>query len=354
MKFKIQHWFLLAALSLIQTGCLLTYLVKSGRGQYEILSERQPIEKALASDKLSDETKRKLKLAVEAREFSVSDLGLKPTNNYKTYVELNRPFVSWVVIASPRDKVESYIWKYPIVGRLPYKGFFKLKDAEKEAKKFDSSKYDVHVRGVTAYSTLGWFNDPILSSMLRGDDSDLVNLIIHESVHATLFIKSHADFNERLATFLGDSGTELFYKKKEGEKSPTLLAIENENHDAKLFSEFVSIEVKKLNEWYENEKKAQSTVDESRRQARLNEIKLRFQKEVKKKMKTKKYDKFDSMKLNNAVLASIHTYVYDLSDFRSLLLTLKGDYKEMIKFCKSLEGEKNPAQKLKEFLRQSN
>lgn len=345
----------IALISLSQTGCLLSYLVKSGQEQYKLLSQRQPIEKVLADTSIDENTKHKLALALEVREFAEKELGFKASKNYTTYVDIKRPYVTWVAIASEKNKVEAYQYKFPFIGKLPYKGYFNLDGAKKEVEKFDAAKFDTHVRGVSAYSTLGWFNDPILSSMLKDDDHDLVNLIIHESAHATLFIKSQADFNERLATFLGNLGTELFYQKKEGPESKTLQKIKDENSDEKLFSSFITKEITDLNFWYKNEfeevkKNKSPELAEQLRLERIEQIKSNFKIQVAPKLKTKSYSRFINAKLNNAVLASLHTYVYDLSDFENLLQNLKGDVKELLKFCKSLENEPDPTQKLKQHL----
>ena len=194
------------------TGCQFTYLVKSGYEQAKILARRVPLEEALNDASTSEDVKSKLRLAREAREFAERHLGLTKTNNYTSFVTLDRPDVSYVISAAPEYKLEAYLWSYPIVGSLPYKGFFEEAEAKEEATKMHSDGFDTHVRGVSAYSTLGYFNDPILSSMVRYKDEDLVNLIIHESVHATLYVKSSADFNERMAVFLGNKGTEAFYR----------------------------------------------------------------------------------------------------------------------------------------------
>ncbi len=352
---------IIIALSLLQTGCLFTYAIKSGKEQLNILNQRQPIEKVLESKDVSEDHKKKLRLALEVREFVVKDLGFTASNNYKTYVDIKRPYVTWVLIVSPKNKVENYTWKYPIVGELPYRGFFNPEDAKEEAKKFDPAKYDTFIRGVSAYSTLGWFEDPILSTMLKDDESDLVNLIIHESAHATIFIKSQGEFNERLATFLGNQGTEIFYHKKEGEKSKTLEHVALEDHDEKLFSQFITDEVKSLNDWYKNEiddaikagqPKDQVAINEEKRQKRIGEIKDNFLKNVKPKLKARNYERFEKVAINNAFLSSLHTYVQDLSDFQNLLRILNGDMKELLRFCKDLERVPDPALKLKEFLRQ--
>lgn len=327
---------------------MLTYLVHNGSEQLSIMNKREPIEKVLASSEVPEPTKQKLRLALKVREFVEKDLSFKPTQNYKTYVDLKRPYVTWVLIVSPKNDVEAHRWSYPVIGALPYRGFFSKEAVVEEAKDWDKDKYDTYIRGVSAYSTLGWFNDPLLSSMITGDDSDLVNLIIHESAHATLFIKSQADFNERLATFLGNKGTEIYYKKVEGENSTTLKRIREEDIDEKLFSSFITEEIKTLKEWYK------SHPDLKGREERIKEINQRFGILYKTKMKTDRFARFEKVDINNAFLASLNTYVYDLSDFDKLFIQEKSDFAAFLKVCKSLEREKNPSQKLKELLHSTN
>ncbi|MBV2167706.1 MAG: aminopeptidase, partial [Bdellovibrio sp.] len=194
----------------------------------------------------------------------------------------------------------------------------------------------------------GWFNDPVLSSMLRYDDYDLVNTIIHETVHATLYIKQAADFNERLATFLGNKGAEQFYLKKEGPDSPTLKQIQQENEDHKLFSLFISTELNNLEKWY-NELPATARSEEKRTE-RIRQIQEHFIKNLQPQLKTKAFDKFPELKLNNARLLVYKTYMQDLGDFEKLYQLLGQDYSRFIEKCKSLEGAKDPAQSLKDLI----
>jgi len=195
-------------------SCQITYYLKSAYHQAKLLKSRVDIEEAIKSSTLSQENKQKLLLATEARVFAENSLKLKKTKNYTSFVQLDRPYVSYILRAAPIYELKHYLWSFPIVGDLPYKGYFSEEEAKSAAKDFSHKEYDTYVRGVTAYSTLGYFNDPILSSMLRYQNHDLVNTIIHETVHATIYIKNNADFNERLATFIGNKGAELFYLKK--------------------------------------------------------------------------------------------------------------------------------------------
>ncbi|WP_295905322.1 aminopeptidase [uncultured Bdellovibrio sp.] len=324
------------------------YLMKSGYGQMKLLGSRVPIEEALQDPKLDESKKQKLRLAQEAREFAEKELHLKSTKNYTSYVELGRPYVTYVVSAAYRWELKHYQWSYPFMGKMPYKGYFNEPDALEEEKELQQEDLDTYMRGVSAYSTLGWFNDPILSSMLRYDDYDLVNTIIHETVHTTLYIKNSADFNERLATFLGNKGAEQFYHKKEGTDSPTLKQIQNENADNKLFSLFISGELKDLEKWYKDLPAAERS--ESKRQERIHLIQEKFTKELQPQLKTDSYKKFPEAKLNNARLLLYKTYMQDLGDFERLYELLGKDYSRFIEQCKTLEKVKDPSQGLKDLI----
>lgn len=339
------------------TGCHAGYLIKSAWSQADLLLSREPIEKILNSPEkdrsLSPDDLKKLKLALEAKAFGERALGLKRNGNYASFVQLDRPYVSYIVSAAARDRLEPHLWSFPIVGAVPYKGYFNPEDAKVEANTLKAKGLDTYVRGATAYSTLGWFDDPVLSSMLRYSDYDLVNLIIHESVHATLYIKSQADFNERLATFIGDFGAELFFKEKEGTQSPTLKAAATERQDDKAFSVFISKEIDRLKEWYPQQPAAAPQFEELKRK-RLGEILEAFELELAPKMVNEKYrDRLrrdlDPSKLNNASLLAWKTYVYDLSDFQKAFDKMNRDPIKFLEFAKSLEKSKDPERDLKGF-----
>jgi len=333
------------------TGCLVSYLVRSGVDQTKLLSQREKISDVLKNPDLPPAVKHKLQLSLEARQFAEQHLGLKQTENYTTYVELDRPHVSYIVLAAKKHKLEQHLFWYPIVGKLPYKGFFEKSDAEKAAKDFDATKFDVLVRGVSAYSTLGWFEDPLLSSMLQGEDHHVVALLIHESTHATMYFKSQADFNERLATFIEDIGTEAFYLKKEGENSATLKKIKNEVSDQKLFSQFISREIDLLKKWYDDNQHLPDTEIEVARQLQFKKIQESFIREVTPKLKTTNYTQFAKMALNNAQLLHLKTYMYNLDDLHQLYEHFNKDIRQFLTFCKSLEKSKDPSRAIADFLR---
>lgn len=351
MKLRTLSFTLLAPLtSFLLSGCQLPYLAKSAYSQLSLLSQRQPLEQVVSDPELDPKKKRKLQLALSAREFAEESLKLHSTKNYTSYVELDRPYVSWILRVSPKYKLEHYLWNYPVIGKMPYKGFFDKSDAVNEAKKFPESDYDTYVRGVTAYSTLGWFNDPILSSMLGYSDHDLVNLIIHETVHATIFIDGQADFNERLATFIANQGTHLFYLEKEGPESATLKQIQLENKDTQIFSDFISQEIKSLRKWYQQN---EGQLSLEKKQQRLAEIKKRFANDIQPRLKTSQFDYFKDFTLNNASLLSYETYFVDLSNFEKLFVHLENDFSALLAYCKNLENSENPQQELETFVSQS-
>ncbi|MCB0415812.1 MAG: aminopeptidase [Bdellovibrionales bacterium] len=327
------------------------YLVNNAYQHLKLMNQRTPVKQVIEDPSTSDETKRKLRLAQDARQYAEQQLGLKPTQNYTSFVELNRPYITYVVSVSPKDKLEYKKWSFPFVGKVPYKGFFSKQEALDEANKFDKNKYDTYVRGASAYSTLGWFNDPILSSMMKYKDYDIVNLIIHETTHATLYIKDNADFNERLASYVGNKGTELFYKSKEGPLSPTVIKLSEDQKDEKIFSEFISRETDKLKKWYEENK---GKFSEEMRLSRLKEITERFKSEILPTLNTTQYKYFTQLQINNASLLSYKTYVYDLSDFEKAYLKNHENFNEFIEYCKTLESSTEPEKQLKQYIDDQN
>lgn len=341
--------FALVATAFLLSSCQINYIFKSAYNQFSMMRQQVPLDEALKNPDLSEAQKRKIILAQKARQFAETELHLKPTKNYTNFVLLDRPYVTYVVSAAPKWKLEAHKWRYPIIGSMPYKGFFNEEDAKKEEQALKEENLDTYMRGVSAYSTLGWFKDPLLSSMLRYKDYDLVNTIIHETVHATLFIKHEADFNERMATFLGNKGAEMYYLREEGPNSPTLNTIQKENADDKLFSEWMSRKLKDLEAWYQAlpaDHKSDDSAEE-KRQAQFTKLQDDFKKELLPKLKTDNYKKFQELKLNNARLLVYRTYMQDLSDFEKLYEKVGRDFGKFIEECKTLEKEKDPVKALK-------
>jgi predicted aminopeptidase len=324
------------------------YYAHSAYHQSKLLSSRISIDRALRSGDVTEEQKRKLRLVQEVKKFAENDLGLASTSNYTTFVQLKDKYVTYVVQAAYAWELKPYLWHFPLVGSVPYKGYFTRDRAEEEAKGFPKDEYDTYVRGVSAYSTLGWLQDSVLSSMLRYEDQDLVEVIIHETVHSTLYIKSAADFNERMATFLGQVGMKLFYQQKEGGDSKFIRIADEEIRDQKIFSKFISKELQELKSWYELNK---GKVTPETKAARLREINQHFADQIKPQLKSGAYADFEKRELNNAFLLAYKTYEYDLDDFAQVYSHFHGDFKQTLECLKGLKKSRNPDQGLKDLLK---
>jgi predicted aminopeptidase len=199
---------------------LFVYGVRQARGQMNIIWNAKPVEEFLADPAFPDSLKARLHLIDDVRRFAIDSLGLTDTENYKTMYDQKGKEIMWVVMASKRYKLEPKEWKFPVLGAVPYKGFFSEKLARDLQTELEKDGWDVIVRNPGGWSTLGWFTDPILSKMLNRSEGDLANLIIHEMSHATIFVKDSVDFNENLATFIGDRGAEQFLIYRYGSNSP--------------------------------------------------------------------------------------------------------------------------------------
>jgi predicted aminopeptidase len=322
------------------------YLIESGVQQAQILKNRQPIEKVIRNKKTPEGVRKKLVLVKTIKQFAEKELALKPTNNYTTYVDLNREYISYLVRAAPEFELKHYQWDYPVVGKLPYKGFFKKQQAVDLSKRLKSDGYDTYVRGVSAYSTLGWFDDPVLSTMMDYYEHTFVDLIIHESVHATLFVPDAGDFNERLAVFIAAVGTRRYYESLGPKGQDKLKTIDDYNSDQKHFSKFISKELDELKLWYETNK---SNVTKKLKSERLNQITERFKKGVLPQLKTKRYKAFANSKLNNAYLLSFQTYVKDLSTYQKVFDHFGKDLGKFLDYCKTLEDAKDPEKAIDKY-----
>ncbi len=214
---------------------LIRYGLRQATGQLSIIYNAQPIEDYLNDPAVSDSVKQKLKFVGEVRQFAVSHLGLSDTDNYTEMYDQHGQPVLWVVTGCEPFSFTPYLWKFPMLGEVPYKGFFKKEYADYEFEQIKNKGLDAGMRTVGGWSTLGWFKDPILSEMLNRNYGDLANLIIHELVHATIFVKDSVEFNENLASFIADKGTLVYLQKEYGDSSLVYKQYVQELADEKIF-----------------------------------------------------------------------------------------------------------------------
>jgi predicted aminopeptidase len=183
-------------------------------GQAEILRKARPTVVVMRDPKGSSEVRRKLALTREVRRFAKEQLGLPAHRQYDRYTDLGRRYVSWVVYAAPEFSVEGKTWWYPLLGNLKYRGFFAKSAADEEAANLRAMGYEVFVGGVKAYSTLGWFRDPVLNTFFQSTDAELAELLFHELTHVKLFLPGDTDFNEAFATANAEYGVRRWLKSK--------------------------------------------------------------------------------------------------------------------------------------------
>ncbi len=207
----IVRTFLIVAISALLSGC---YYLQAARGQLEVLNKRVPIAELVQDPGTPDELGARLQLVVEARRFSISELGLPDNDSYFSYSDVGRDFVVWNVYAAPEFSLEPKKWCYPIVGCVSYRGYFSEDAANRVATKLGKRGYDVAVGGITAYSTLGKFDDPVLNTMLRWNDVQLVAVLFHELAHQLLYIKDDTEFNESFATAVEEIGIDRWLEQR--------------------------------------------------------------------------------------------------------------------------------------------
>lgn len=207
-------------LSIFSSGCSsLYYFFQAGKGQLALLNHGKPIEEVMKDPTSDPKLVSLLGRISEVKKFG-DQFGIKPTPNYSEYVKLDRDAVVYVVTVCDPLEFKVKIFSFPIAGSFNYIGWFKKEDAIEFAKKFELEGLDIDVRGAAAYSTLGWFRDPLLSTMIPKVDgviqsdalADLVNVVIHESVHATIYLKDQSYFNESLAVFVADHLTRKYFE----------------------------------------------------------------------------------------------------------------------------------------------
>lgn len=202
-------------------GCSPTYILRSGYEEARILLARQSIATLLQRPELDPDTRAKLELVLAVRRFAADELDLDVGEAYASFSIVPPGALLQVVSAAERTRLEPYTWWFPIVGSVDYKGYFELPDAEAEAHRLQGEGYDTYVRPSVAFSTLGWFDDPVLSSWLRADPVRIADLLIHELLHRTWYVSGETAFNESLATFVGHVGAIEFFRSHDGPDAAT-------------------------------------------------------------------------------------------------------------------------------------
>jgi predicted aminopeptidase len=336
-----------AALLLSVSGC---YVVKQGSYLLRHQLQSRGADRLLASKGTPEDLRRFLLLVEEVRGFAAGTIGLKRNRSYTRYVELQKSYLIDVVSASKKDRFEPYLWRYLFFGSFPYKGFYERRDAEREAGRLERRDLDVLVRPADAYSTLGFFRDPLYSFMKDYSLYALASLIIHEQTHATLFIKDQVQFNEEMATFVGREGTLQFIREKVGAGSDyyrkVVRYLEDEEALFRLFRELHG----RLEAGYTG------PGDRGRKLAGkervIGEFSEAFTRDYERTFHTDAFrGLFDRMPLNNASILSFIQYTGDLSLFERLYERMGRDLKRTVEFLKTIPRDApDPKEAIRRYL----
>ncbi|MES2324536.1 MAG: aminopeptidase [Pseudomonadota bacterium] len=206
---RAKHGLLAMAAAAMLASCSgLNYYAQAAQGQLALLSDARPIEEWLADHNTDAKLKLRLATARQIRTFAVKELDLPDNNSYKNYAQLARPFVLWNVVATPELSLRPIQWCFPVAGCVSYRGYYSKEDATGYAQELRKEGNDVQVGGVPAYSTLGWFNDPLISTFIFYPDAELARLIFHELSHQVVYVQGDSQFNESFASAVEEAGVE--------------------------------------------------------------------------------------------------------------------------------------------------
>ena len=329
-------FFLLAFLTMGLTGCSTAkYYSHAVVGHLQLTTGLTPIGKVIEQDETNKELRRQLELVAELRDFAENKLSLDVGKAYSKYKHLDRSAAVWVVYAAPRFSTKLQTWKYPIVGEYQSKGFFKERMAKEYSAELQSQGFDVYLGEAIAYSTLGWFSDPLLSTFLDDSDEELAETLFHELTHRTYYLKGDTMFNESFATAFAQKSVQLWLKEKGEEKR-----LENYRQKLKRRDEFRSLlqETKnELNLIYKNTNNDSAVILQKRKQDLMQSFKATCIDLRKKWNKPKSLESWIDEEVNNAKIAASSVYLLKVPYFNQLWEQANQDPKTYLETVKTIE-----------------
>ncbi len=312
--------FFLAATVFSLSGCQAGYYWHLASGHAELMGDREPVEEVLSRPGLDPETRRRLQQSREMLEFAAAELALEPGNAYRDHVALERDWVVLNLVAAPEFSLEPHQWCYPLLGCLNYRGFFDPERAEREAERLREKGLQVYRGGAIAYSTLGWFADPLTSAMLDGDAPWRAELLFHELTHRRFWLAGDTAFNESLATSVGREGARRWLAQQGMPEQVAVL--ERRARARQALAEMVADTRERLERIYE------SGEDPGTMRARRREVILglreRFERETEREPALARYRDWIQGPLNNAQLNSFSDYNRWVPAFDELLRSCDG------------------------------
>jgi len=323
-------------------GCTnLPYYAQAVDGQMEILRRAQPISMIVADPNADKTLKRVLSKVVLLREFASRDLKLPDNESYTSYADLKRPYVVWNVYAAPEFSTELKKWCFVAAGCVDYRGFFSKEKAERFAEELKSEGYDVHVGGIRAYSTLGWFDDPVLNTFIGYSEIELARLIFHELAHQVVYVQDDSVFNESFATLVAQEGISRWLESNGTAEQQG--AFDAKQNRETIFTNLISYHRKHLKELFSSRAN-----DSEKRASKLHifsELREEFAQLKVANVEFGSYDQWFALQMNNALLATVSTYTQLVPAFRTLLVQQGGDmerfYDTVKRISKLTEDERN-------------
>jgi predicted aminopeptidase len=296
-------------------GCSPIYVLRAAYEEGKILWRREPITDYLQKPEVSADNQEKLKLVLALREYARDVLDLNVGGSYSSYSYVDRPDLSYILTAAPRTELKPYTWWFLFVGRVPYKGYFSKQDAEGAAAELQADGYDTNIRSTAAFSTLGWFDDPMLSHLLRYDKVTLAEVVLHELFHNTLYIKGAGAFNESSANFVGGRGAIDFFRNKFGEGSAEHRRALQAWDEELEFSAFIEQLAAKLTSLYDKDIRLEEKLRD--REKVFTRGKEQWAQLVA-RQPSHRFRNFPKQPLNNAVMIHYLLYMKELRLFQAL------------------------------------
>lgn len=310
-------------------GC---YYLQAARGHMDIMSKRRALDDVMQDAQSSETLKERLALVGAARRFSIDELYLPDNDSYRSYADLERDFVVWNIFAAPEFSLEAKTWCYPVAGCVNYRGYFSRESAERQADRLRQVGYDVVVGGVTAYSTLGRFSDPVLNTMLRWTDIELVAVLFHELAHQRLYVKNDSEFNESFASAVEEIGVERWLSSRgETDRLAEYQIARDFRRRLMQLIEAARIELERL---YEGE--SELGYKRLAKQAILDDLKSAAEREV--EASGQRTPAWLAAPLNNASLIPLSLYQGRLEEFRELLRQCRRDLRCFYDQAETLAG----------------
>jgi len=334
-----------SVLIVLLTQIMYCYLPKQAVQFISYYRKAVPVEEILQNPQTPDSVRAFLELTKDVRSFAQNTLGLRQNDNYTTYLEVPGKNIVQVVSGCLPDTFKTWNWRYPVVGKIPYKGYFDTSDALKEAQKLQKKGYETLVRPAGAFSTLGFFTDPLYSYMTSYNLFSIASLLIHEQTHATIYLKNQTEFNEQLAEFVGNEGALLYVKERFGEQSEEYSQATGFLEDYQQFIALLKDLHQTLDSIYKEDLSATKTLN--LKDSIIAAYQWNFERSYDSLYTTPWFRKFAQRKVNNPYILMYMRYHKDLTLFHDFY---EKNEKDLARTIKSLKAVSSHPREPKEFI----